>query len=152
MTPRSVSSWRYLLLYYFRRCRIPQRRAYPEHGKHPCSFETENRDHATLPVRRSTSSITALDEFPINGETKSRFNPSCAPSRGKMKSSPIRIGKPKGSRREREYPSGPGSALTAILPPSSGGSGNKLKIARTTLITTAFLRFWLAHSPAMSGR
>jgi len=54
--------------------------------------------------------MTALAELPINCEIKLRSKPSCAPISGRMKSSRIKIGKPKGSRREREYPSGPGRA------------------------------------------
>src|SRR5262249_19610814 len=57
----------------------------------------------------------------------------CARSVGRMKRRPIRISIPQGSSRASGKATASGSTPTAMRPPSSGGSGNKLNTARTNI-------------------
>jgi hypothetical protein len=81
-------------------------------------------------------------------EAALRSSPSCAPSSGSTMNSPITITLPYGSSLATGIASPRGRMPTRMRPPSSGGSGNKLNMASTTLMINAFFRLSASHSEA----
>ena len=64
----------------------------------------------------------------------------------------MRISIPYGSSRASGEARASGSTPTAMRPPSSGGIGNMLKTANTTLMISAFFKFSAAQCAAVTGR